>query len=166
VSTAADILGANRKRKVPAKWAAHLRRLVDERDRLLALDLSSPAPSAVKVDDLGDAATEETQRSLDLVAAGATQETVVEVLEAIGRIERGTYGICEVTGEPIEAARLTAIPWARFSLRGQQEAEAGGAGRRRAMPPLQSLVEAELPSDPGSDDSEPESDKPERERAA
>ncbi len=64
----------------------------------------------------------------------------------------------EVAGEPIEEARLQAIPWARFSLRGQQEVEAGGSGRRRAIPPLQSLVEAELTS-------EPESEEPEREQA-
>jgi RNA polymerase-binding transcription factor DksA len=75
------------------------------------------------------------------------------------RIECGTYGICEVTGEPIERARLRAIPWARFSLRGQQEVEAGGSGRRRAIPALQSRVEAELTS-------EPESGEPEREQAA
>ncbi len=152
-------MGSDRKRKVPAKWAAHLGRLLDERDRLFALDLSSPAPSAVKVDDLGDAATEETQRGLAFMAAGATRETVFEVLEAIRRIERGTYGICEVTGQPIDEARLKAIPWARFSSRGQQEVEAGGSGRRRAMPPLHSLLEAELSSDPESDNSEPEADK-------
>jgi DnaK suppressor protein len=144
MSTAADILGSKRKSRVPRKWAAHFRRLIDERDRLLARNSSSPAPSAVKMDDLGDAATEETQRTLAFVAAGATQETVSEVLEAIRRIECGTYGICEVTGEPIEEARLQAIPWARFSLRGQQKVETGGWARRRAIPPLQSLVEAEL----------------------
>ena len=146
MSTAADILGSDRKFKVPAKWATHFRRLMDERNRLLARNFSSSAPSAVKTDNLGDAATEETQRTLAFVEAGATQEKVFEVLEAIRRIECGRYGICEVTGEPIEEARLRAIPWARFSLRGQQEMEAGGGGRRRAIPPRQSSVEAESTS--------------------
>ncbi|MGA2865202.1 MAG: TraR/DksA family transcriptional regulator [Verrucomicrobiota bacterium] len=159
MSTAADILGSNRKSKVPAKWAAHFRRLIGERDRLLAREFSSPAPSAVKMDDLGEAATEETQRILAFAAAGTTQETVFEVLEAIRRIECGTYGICEVTGEPIEEGRLKAIPWARFSLRGQQEMEAGGFGRRLAIPALQSSFEAQLTS-------EPEVENPEQEQAA
>jgi RNA polymerase-binding transcription factor DksA len=159
MSTAADILGSDRTPKVPRKWAAHFRRLTDERDRLLARNSSSPAPSAVKMDDLGDAATEETQRTLAFVAAGATQATVFEVLAAIRRIERGTYGVCEVTGEPIEEARLKAIPWARFSLRGQQEVEAGGSGRRPGIPPLQSVLGAELTS-------KAESEEPEREQAA
>lgn len=158
MSTAAEILGSRRKAKVPRKWAAHFRRLIEERDRLLARNSSPPAPSAVKMDDLGDAATDETQRTLAFAAAGATQHTVFEVLEAIRRIEGGTYGICEVTGKPIEAARLEAIPWARFSLRGQQEAETGGWGRKLAIPPLQSLVETELTS-------EPEGQEPEREQA-
>jgi RNA polymerase-binding transcription factor DksA len=116
MSTTADILGSNRKLKVPGKWAAHFRRLIDERNRLLARDFSSSAPSVVKTDNLGDAATEETQRTLALVAAGATQKAVFEVLAAIHRIECGTYGVCEVTGEPIGEARLQAIPWARSSL--------------------------------------------------
>ena len=154
--SAADILGSSRKPKVPAQWAAHFQHIIDERDRLLAHKVSAPAPSAVKIDDLGDAATEESQRTLDLVAAGATRETVREVLEAIRRIERGTYGIWEVTGEPIEEARLKAIPWARFSLRGQQEAEAGGSGRKWAVPRLQSLVEAQPTSDTESEQPEPE----------
>ncbi len=159
MSTAADILGSKRNSKVPAQWAAHFRRLIDERDRLLARDFSSDGASTVKMDDLSEAATEETQRLLAFVVAGTTQETVSEVLEAIRRIECGTYGICEVTGEPIEEARLKAIPWARFSLRGQQEAEAGGSGRRRAIPALRSSFEAELTS-------EPEVENPEQEQAA
>jgi len=89
---------------VPAKWAAHFRRIIDERNRLLARNFCSPAPSAGKQDDLGDGATEETRRTLAFVAVGATQETVFEVLQAIRRIERGTYGIPEVIGESIEEA--------------------------------------------------------------
>lgn len=132
---------------------------MDERNRLLARNFSSAAPSAVKTDNLGDAATEETQRTRAFVEAGATQARVFEVLDAIRRIECGRYGICEVTGEPIEEARLRAIPWARFSLRGQKEMEAGGWGRRRAMAPLQSSVQAESSA-------APESEELERERAA
>ena len=158
MATAADILGSGRRSKVPTKWAAHYRRLIDERDRLVARNFSSPGVSTVKIDDLGDAATEEAQRTLTLVAAGATQETVFEVLEALRRIESDTYGICEVTGEPIEEARLKAIPWARFSLRGQQEVEAGGFGRRLAIPALQSLFEAE--SAPDSEILNVEKEKP------
>jgi DnaK suppressor protein len=41
-----------------------------------------------------------------------------EIESALQRIESGTYGICEETGEPIEKDRLLAIPWTRLSLEG------------------------------------------------
>jgi RNA polymerase-binding transcription factor DksA len=46
-----------------------------------------------------------------------------EVEEAIQRIKLGEYGLCEVTGEPIAAERLEAVPFTRFSLEGQAEYE-------------------------------------------
>jgi RNA polymerase-binding transcription factor DksA len=142
MATAAEILGLNRTFKIAARWAKHLEWLSAERDRLLARDCSAPETSMAKMDDPGDAAAEESQRCLALVSASATQASIVDVLEAIRRIERGTYGICEMTGQPIEAERLRAIPWARYSIQGQQEAEKAGFGRRHALPTLQSLTSA------------------------
>jgi RNA polymerase-binding transcription factor DksA len=142
MATAADILGLNRSFKIAARWAKHLEWLSAERDRLLARDCSAPETSMAKMDDPGDAAAEESQRCLALVSASATQASIVDVLEAIRRIERGTYGICEMTGQPIEAERLRAIPWARYSIQGQQEAEKAGFGRRHALPGLHSLAES------------------------
>jgi len=107
----------------------------------MARDRSSPTASSAKMDDLTDAAAEESQRNLSLVAAGATQDMLAEVLAALHRIERGTYGICEITGEPIEAGRLKAIPWARYSLQGQNELERNGFGRKHVVPALESLRE-------------------------
>src|SRR5262249_53331240 len=112
-----------------------------ERDRLMARDCSAWECSRVKLDDLADAAAEESGRSLSLVTATATHNTIFEVLAAIRRIERGTYGICEITGEPIEADRLKALPWARYSLAGQQELEKNGLDRKVSLPGLQSLNE-------------------------
>ena len=43
-----------------------------------------------------------------------------EIEVALAKIFEGTYGICEETEEPIEAARLHAIPWTRFSLEGAE----------------------------------------------
>src|SRR6266566_3596350 len=91
MATAADILGLKRKSNIPARWAKHYEQLCAERDKLLARDCSAPEFPAVKLDDLTDAACEESQRSLSLVAATATQATIFEVLAALNRIERGTY---------------------------------------------------------------------------
>jgi len=143
MATAADILGLNRKTKIPARWAKHYEQLCAERDKLLARDCSAPEFPTVKLDDLTDAASEESQRSLSLVAATATQATIFEVVAALNRIERGTYGVCELTGQPIESERLEVIPWTRYSLSGQHELEKAGLNRKRALPSLASLSEAE-----------------------
>ncbi|MBT61883.1 MAG: conjugal transfer protein TraR [Puniceicoccaceae bacterium] len=46
-----------------------------------------------------------------------------EIEAAILRIKDGSYGICEITEKPIPAARLTAVPFARYSVEGQAEHE-------------------------------------------
>jgi RNA polymerase-binding transcription factor DksA len=51
------------------------------------------------------------------------QEALTEIEEAIQRIYNGTYGICELTGKPIEPKRLLAVPFARYSMEGQMEKE-------------------------------------------
>lgn len=45
---------------------------------------------------------------------------LVEVESALGRIENGTFGICEETEELIEPERLRAIPWTRLSIEGAE----------------------------------------------
>lgn len=43
---------------------------------------------------------------------------LLEIEAALARIDRGSYGICEETGTPIEPRRLMTIPWTRFSVEG------------------------------------------------
>ena len=119
----------------------------------MARDCSSPAISLAKLDDMGDAATEESDRCLSLVASTATQDLIFEVLAALRRLERGTYGICEITGQPIEPARLEALPWARYSLEGQRDLEKNGHARRASFPSLSPLA-----ADTNTDETEDESD--------
>jgi RNA polymerase-binding transcription factor DksA len=162
MATAADILGAGRNSKILPRWTKHYERLCAERDRLLDRHCLTFEISNVKVDDLGEGASEESQRCLSLVAARATQTSIVDVLAAIRRIERGTYGVCEMTGEPIEPERLRAIPWTRYSLQGQKELEKAGFGHKHALPALESardIVAADNEdgaSDEEADNSEPQ----------
>ena len=143
MATSAQILGSFARTKIPARWAQHYRRLCAERDKLLERDCSTAESFQPKLDDLADAASQEAQRSLSLVAATATYDRIKEVLDAIRRIERGTYGICESTGEPISTERLDSVPWARYSLEGQQQMEQEGFGRRTALPLLEGLGQSE-----------------------
>ena len=143
MATAADILGFHRTPHVPARWAKLYQHLCAIRDRLTQRDCAVPATSHAKLDDLGDAATEDAETSLSFAAASATHEMLGEVEGAIRRIEKGTFGFCESTGLPIEPERLKAIPWARYSLQGQTELENEGLARRPGLPSLQLLSEAD-----------------------
>ena len=53
------------------------------------------------------------------------QDVLFEIDEAIRRIENGTYGICEMTDEPINIERLEALPYVRHSIKAQSELEKG-----------------------------------------
>jgi RNA polymerase-binding transcription factor DksA len=70
-----------------------------------------------------DAATDSFDRDLVLGLASFGQEGLYEIEAALKRIEDGTYGVCELTGEPIPWERLEAIPWTRFSLEAEKQLE-------------------------------------------
>lgn len=61
------------------------------------------------------------QAETQLFAAHQRLRTqLLEIEQALMRIERGTFGICEETEEPIERERLLAIPWTRLSIEGAE----------------------------------------------
>ena len=73
--------------------------------------------------DLADRASSETDRSIELRARDRQRKLIAKIDEALGRIEDGTYGYCEETGEPIGVARLEARPIATLSLEAQERHE-------------------------------------------
>jgi RNA polymerase-binding protein DksA len=72
---------------------------------------------------LADAATDSFDRDVVLGLASFEQEELYEIDAALKKIQAGTYGICEVTGQPITWKRLEAIPWARFSIEAAKQLE-------------------------------------------
>jgi len=69
---------------------------------------------------LGDLATATFDRELDEGLEEGVQATIAEIDAALGRLDEGTYGTCEVCGRPIGAARLGALPWARLCIDDQR----------------------------------------------
>jgi len=59
-----------------------------------------------------------------LIAQERMRTQLIEIDQALSRIENGTYGICEETEEPIEVDRLFAVPWTRLSIEGAEIQEA------------------------------------------
>ncbi|WP_395671450.1 RNA polymerase-binding protein DksA [Phenylobacterium sp.] len=73
--------------------------------------------------DLADRASSETDRALELRTRDRQRKLISKIDEALRRIEDGSYGFCEETGEPIGIARLEARPIATLSLEAQERHE-------------------------------------------
>ncbi len=89
--------------------------------------VDSMEPGDVNFDEEGgEGDTIAVERGRDLALASKAIEMIEEIDHALGKFDLGTYGICEVSGEPIPKERLEAIPWARERV----EYKVGGFGRR------------------------------------
>jgi DnaK suppressor protein len=73
--------------------------------------------------DLADRATSETDKALELRARDRQRKLIGKIDAAIARIEDGSYGYCEETGEPISLKRLDARPIATLSIEAQERHE-------------------------------------------
>ncbi len=73
--------------------------------------------------DLTDRASTEADRTLELRARDRQRKLVSKIDAALARVEDGSYGFCEETGEPIQLARLDARPIATLSLEAQERHE-------------------------------------------
>jgi DnaK suppressor protein len=110
------------------------RLLEQERAEVLARierhEAPSRQPSQPCPDELDEAALEAesavVQRLLEL-----ERNLLAEIAHALAKLEDGSYGLCEGTGEAISAKRLLARPWARHSLAYKEELEARERGYAR-----------------------------------
>jgi DnaK suppressor protein len=73
--------------------------------------------------DYADRASSETDRSIELRARDRQRKLICKIDSALRRIEEGTYGYCEETGEPISLKRLDARPIATLSIEAQERHE-------------------------------------------
>ena len=73
--------------------------------------------------DLADRASSETDRAIELRARDRQRKLIAKIDTAIARIDDGTYGYCEETGEPISLRRLEARPIATMSIEAQERHE-------------------------------------------
>jgi DnaK suppressor protein len=83
--------------------------------------------------DTADESVADEGASEDFSEAELDETVLLEVREALQRIENGTFGRCEVDGEPIEPRRLEAVPWARRCLKHQAQLESESGLRTPSM---------------------------------
>jgi DnaK suppressor protein len=85
-------------------------------------------PGDVQFDEEGgEGGTSNVDRELDLVLSGQARAAIEEIDRALGKIDVGTYGICEQCGQPIPEARLEALPHAALCV----TCKSGGLSSRR-----------------------------------
>ncbi|MEM6676565.1 MAG: RNA polymerase-binding protein DksA [Pseudomonadota bacterium] len=72
------------------------------------------------IPDIADRASAETDRALELRTRDRQRKLISKIDAALRRIEDGSYGYCEITGEPIALRRLDARPIATLSLEAQE----------------------------------------------
>jgi DnaK suppressor protein len=76
---------------------------------------------------MADIGSDNYEQEFSLGLMNSERKIVREILAALKRIDNGTYGICEGTGEPIPLARLNGIPWTRYCMRYAEMLEKGQA---------------------------------------
>jgi DnaK suppressor protein len=92
--------------------------LKEARDTLATLQTESENHA-----DIADRASSETDRAIELRARDRQRKLIAKIDSAIGRIDDGTYGYCEETGDPISLKRLDARPIATLSIEAQERHE-------------------------------------------
>ena len=85
--------------------------------------LASLSAGGITEADLTDRASVETDRALELRTRDRSRKLISKIAQAVERIEQGTYGYCEESGEPISLRRLEARPIATMSLEAQERHE-------------------------------------------
>lgn len=108
-------------------WEWHYRTLSRLRDALVREHDEHAAAFRQPVErggeDNADIAEEQREHAELLAELRAEESELAEIEAALGRLRDGTYGMCELTGEPIEPARLRAVPWARYCTAAALELE-------------------------------------------
>lgn len=164
-ATSAAILGQpasknrapNDSKKVKPEWQKYYVHLMELRDQLHhqmdGLAQESAQELAGYSLHMADSGTDNFDRDFALSLLSSDQDAVYEIEEALKRIEKKTYGVCELTGKTIPRARLEAIPWTRFTVEAQAQLEKDGALKSRRLGQLGTIDNSGM-SDSDSEDAD------------
>ena len=111
------------------RYQALRQRLQSQRDEILNMykqDLRAGQESADDgTEDIVDRANNAYNRELMFSLSDAERNTLLQIENALRRMDEGTYGRCSNCGQNIALPRLEALPWARFCVDCQEMAEKG-----------------------------------------
>ena len=99
-----------------------------------SLTRDAERPVDLATHDFADEANDAVNHDVAASVLLATDDILLEIDAALQRIENGSYGVCEMTGQPIPPARLAAIPWTRYTIAAEAELERRGRASGLAVP--------------------------------
>lgn len=110
------------------KQVAYFRQKLEETQAALRAELAAVPPeeadeTTLREGDQTDHASAESERDLERLNRERVQLLLRQTERALARLDAGTYGYCEDTGEPIDLRRLMAQPMTSLSLEAQQARE-------------------------------------------
>jgi DnaK suppressor protein len=147
-------------KKIKGEWQKYYNHLLELREQLLhqmnGLAKESAQEMAGYSLHMADSGTDNFDRDFALSLLSSDQDAVYEIEEALKRIEKKTYGVCELTGKNIPRARLEAIPWTRFTVDAQAQLEKDGALKSRRLGALGTIDAAGVTEVEGEETEEPE----------
>lgn len=127
-----------RKTKLTSKELTHFRDLLIERLKEITGSVNHIETEALKTSRLdssgdlssmpihmADIGSDNYEQEFALGLMDSERKIVVEIYDALKRIQNGTYGICDGTGEPIPKMRLEGIPWTRYCVKYAEMLEKG-----------------------------------------
>ena len=149
-------------KKIKQEWHVYYTCLLELREQLMNQMNGLAKESAQELPGyslhMADSGTDNFDRDFALSLLSSDKDAVYEIEQALKRIEKKTYGVCELTGKTIPRARLEAIPWTRFTVEAQAQLERDGALRQRRLGQLGSIDNASL-TEVESDEDEPPEEK-------
>jgi DnaK suppressor protein len=155
-------------KKIKPEWHGFYQNLLDLRDQLLHQMSGLAKESAQELPGyslhMADSGTDNFDRDFALSLLSADQDSVYEIEEALKRIERKTYGVCELTGKTIPKSRLEAIPWTRFTVEAQAQLEKDGALKSRRLGALGSVDSVGITDVDSDEEEQPEEQKAAKEK--
>jgi DnaK suppressor protein len=116
--------------RMPKKDLEKYRRLLREKKNSLLAELAKTKNAEEETteestQDIADKAVSSYTREFLYSLTDSERDTVLQIDQALTRIEEGTYGFCVNCGTPMNEKRLTAIPWSRHCVSCQELAEKG-----------------------------------------
>ena len=151
-------------KKIKPEWLGYYNCLLELRDQLLhqmsGLAKESAQEMAGYSLHMADSGTDNFDRDFALSLLSADQDSVYEIEEALKRIEKKTFGVCELTNKAIPKARLEAIPWTRFTVDAQAQLEREGALKSRRLGALGTIDAVGAATDVDGDEDEHSDEAP------